>query len=54
MTSKKEFILEAYERALEEESKRHEEVMKKAKEICFKALKEERQGTKGKASDAGS
>jgi len=46
MTTKRELILEVYEKALEEESQRHNEVLKKAREECLKALREERQGVK--------
>ena len=48
MTSKREFILEAYEHALEEEGQRHNEALKNAKEVCLKALREERKGVKSK------
>ena len=44
MASKRELILDAYEIALEEEGERHNEVLKKAREGCLKALREERQG----------
>lgn len=46
MKSKRLLILEAYEKALEEEGERHYEALKVAKEVCLKSLREDRQGIK--------